>query len=365
MVRKVVDRDHTSTSSRHQYERVVEDQSDVYFVAEAGVNHNGDIDMARDLVDAAADSGADAVKFQTFRADRLVTPEADRADYQQERTDDESQYQMLERYELDCEAHERLQAYCRERDITFLSTPFDAESADLLDELNVPLVKLGSGELNNTPLLEHVAGFGRPMIVSTGMGTLEEVRDAAATIREVAPELHVAFLHCVSAYPTPTEDVNLRAMDTLAEVVDGPVGFSDHTTDVETPALAVAAGADIVEKHFTLDSTLPGPDHEASLEPDELDRAVSLARTAAQARGSGEKQPTEAEQENVHTIRKSIHAATDIAEGERFTEDNLAILRPASGLAPTEYESVLGERATAPLEAGDPITGDTVEGPVQ
>ncbi|MBX0288256.1 N-acetylneuraminate synthase [Haloarcula salinisoli] len=330
--------------------------SDIYVIAEAGVNHNGDMELARQLVDAAADAGADAVKFQTFRADRLVTPTAEQAEYQTEQTETESQYEMLKRYELTREAHEELQSYCDERDITFLSTPFDPESADMLDDLEVPLVKLGSGELDNHPLLRHVAEFGRPMVVSTGMGTLEEVRQAREVIRATDPDADLAFLHCTSCYPADIQDVNLRAMKTMVDELDVPVGYSDHTTSVEMPAMAVAAGADIVEKHFTVDRSLPGPDHEASLEPDELDRAITLARTAATARGSGVKEPTEAELENRHHIRKSLHAATDIDAGEVLTAETVSVLRPTDGLSPTSYDDVLGVEVTAPLGAGDPIT---------
>ena len=340
---------------RHYRESVADDTA-VYVVAEAGVNHNGDMALARELVDAAAEAGADAVKFQTFRADRLVTPSAAQADYQTEQTETESQYEMLQRYELSREAHEELQRYCRERGITFLSTPFDPTSADLLDDLDVPLMKLGSGELTNHPLLRHVAEFGRPMILSTGMGTLAEVERAHAVIRETAPDADLAVLHCTSCYPAATEDVNLRAMGTLADAVDAPVGYSDHTTSVEMPSMAVAAGADVVEKHFTVDRSLPGPDHEASLEPDELDRAVSLARTAATARGTGEKEPTAAELDNKHHIRKSLHAARDIAAGEELTAADVSVLRPAEGLSPTRYRAVLGTPVTASLSAGDPIT---------
>jgi len=336
------------------------DPTSVYVIAEAGVNHNGDMDLARELVDAAVAAGADAVKFQTFRADRLVTPDAAQADYQTEQTETESQYEMLERYELSRAAHEDLQSYCQEQGITFLSTPFDPESADLLDDLGVPIIKLGSGELDNHPLLKHVAGLGRPIVLSTGMGTLEEVRRAREVIRAANPDVDLAVLHCTSCYPAAVEDVNLRAMGTLADELDTPVGYSDHTTAVETPAMAVAAGADIVEKHFTVDRSLPGPDHEASLEPDELDRAVTLARTAATARGSAVKEPTDAELENRAHIRKSLHAARDIPAGTPLAADDVRVLRPTDGLAPPHYDDVLGVELARDLEAGEPITPDTL-----
>lgn len=354
--------DQNEQGALERYARAVSDPTSVYFVAEAGVNHNGDVELAEDLVDVAAESGADAVKFQTFRADRLVTRTAPQAGYQRETAEADSQFEMLQRYELDRAAHEHLQAYCTERNLSFLSTPFDRESADLLDALDVPLVKLGSGELDNHPLLGHVAALGRPMIVSTGMGTMDEVHEALEVIRSVDPDADVAFLHCVSAYPTAVDDVNLRAMETMAAELPVPVGYSDHTQSVELPGFAVAAGANIVEKHFTLDNTLPGPDHRMSLEPDELARAVSLARTAATARGEATKRPTDPEPANRRHIRKGLHAAAPIAAGDEFTADNVAILRPAEGLAPPAYDDLLGQRAATDLEPGDPITEDTTEG---
>jgi N-acetylneuraminate synthase/N,N'-diacetyllegionaminate synthase len=332
---------------------------DVYVIAEAGVNHDGDVEQAHTLVDAAADAGADAVKFQTFAADRLVAPNAPKAAYQEETDDADSQYEMLRRLELPTSAHRRLIAHCEERGIQFLSTPFDARSADLLDELDRPAIKIGSGELDNLPLLRHVAGFGRPMLVSTGMGTLTEVETALDVIRDAgAPP--VALFHCTSAYPAPLAEANLRAIRTMDEAFDVPVGYSDHTTAVETPAFAAAAGARLVEKHFTLDRTLPGPDHAASLEPDELDRAVSLVRDATTALGSGEKAPTATELSNRDVIRKSLHVTTAVREGERFTESNVSVVRPADGLPPADLDRVLGERAATDLDAGDPVTADAV-----
>lgn len=334
----------------------IEDSQSVFFIAEAGVNHDGDVDRAKELVEVAAAAGADAVKFQTFVADRLVTERAPRAEYQKRTTDVGSQYELLKRYELDPETHRTLQTVCRDRGILFLSTPFDPESADLLYDLDVPAIKLGSGELTNLPLLAHVASFGKPMVVSTGMGTMAEVEDAYAAIRSVDEDTDVTFLHCTSSYPTDLSEVNLRAMETMREELSVPVGYSDHTTAVETPAFATAAGAAIVEKHFTMDSSLPGPDHEASLEPDELERAVTLARRAAIARGSETKEPTHSERENIRSIRKSLHATAPIAPGDEFGERNVGIKRPATGLPPTELEAVLGKRAAVALEPGDPIT---------
>jgi len=334
---------------------------DPYFIAEAGVNHNGDLEMAEDLVRVAADAGADAVKFQTFSADRLVTTDATKADYQTDPDDDETQYEMLQRFELDRAAHERLVEFAREQGITLLSTPFDDESADLLADLGLPAIKIGSGELDNHPFLEHVAGLGRPMVVSTGMGTMAEVHAARDAIRSVDADLDVAFLHCTSAYPCPVEDVNLRAMERMAERLEEPVGYSDHTTLPEMPGFAVAAGACIVEKHFTLDSTLPGPDHEASLEPDELARAVELASVAARARGRAGKRPTESESANIDTVRKSLHAARSLEAGTVIEADDLDVLRPADGLSPTRFHDVTGLTLTRDVNAGNAITGDDLD----
>jgi N-acetylneuraminate synthase/N,N'-diacetyllegionaminate synthase len=332
------------------------DDDTVYFIAEAGVNHNGDLGIAERLVDAAADAGADAVKFQTFTADRLVTPSAQTVDYQEETTGEETQLEMLEQYELDETAHERLVDYCDERDITFLSTPFDRESATLLDDLGLPAIKIGSGELDNLPLLEYVAELGRPMIVSTGMGTLSEVRTAYDAIRSGDEQLPLVLLHCTSVYPARMDEVNLRAMQTLDDEFPVPIGYSDHTTAVETPGFAVAAGATFVEKHFTLDRTLPGPDHEASLEPDELADAVSIAIEAARAKGSADKEPAERELENRSVIRKSLHAATAVDAGDELTEENVGIVRPADGLPPADRQRVLGTKVTKPLRPGEAIT---------
>lgn len=330
------------------------------FIAEAGINHNGDIDMAEDMVRAAADAGADAVKFQTFSADRLVTRTAETAAYQQESGESEVQYEMLQRYEMDRDAHERLQAVCRERDVTFLSTPFDAQSADMLADIGVPAFKIGSGELDNHPLLEHVAGFGRPMIVSTGMGTMDEVLAARDIIRAVDSSIELVFLHCTSAYPCEAPDVNLRAMETMDERLEESIGFSDHTVRPETAALAVAAGARVVEKHFTLDKTLPGPDHQASLEPDELKASVGLVEFATIARGNPTKQPTVAELTNKPAIRKSLHAAVDIPEGTVLSEEHVEIIRPGDGLSPKHYRALLGSTTNRDLVSGDSITADVV-----
>lgn len=332
-----------------------------FFIAEAGVNHNGKLDMAKDLVDVAVRAGADAVKFQTFSAERLVTPNASKADYQTETTGEGSQYEMLKQYELDREAHETLLEYCEESGIMFFSTPFDRESATMLKNLGVNAIKLGSGELDNVPLIKHVAEFGLPMIVSTGMGILDEVTEAYEAILSVDSDPDVAFLHCTSSYPCSVDDVHLRAMQTMKKELGTPIGYSDHTTLPETPALAVAAGACVLEKHFTLDSTLPGPDHEASLEPAELEQAVNLARTASRTLGTHKKEPTSSELENRKNTRKSLHAATDISRDTTIKEEHIEIIRPADGLSPRQYDTIIGMKTSCDIDKDEPITRSVLQ----
>ena len=334
-------------------------QKNTFVIAEAGINHNGSISMARELIDAAADANADAVKFQSFVTEELVTASAPKAEYQAD-AEGKSQREMLEEYELTSEQQAELQQYCSEQDITFLSTPFESRSLKLLDELDVPAIKVGSGELTNLPFLEEIASVGRPMLVSTGMSTIEEVAAAVDCIQQVNPNLPLALLHCVSAYPAEIEWVNLRAMETMRERFGCPVGFSDHTMHVETPGLAAAAGASLVEKHLTLDRSLPGPDHEASLEPDELKRAIEIVRNADRALGSADKQPVQAEEETAFVARKSLHAARQIEAAEPLTKDDIEITRPADGLKPAAYERVLGRKLAEPLKPGEPITDESL-----
>ena len=331
-----------------------------FFIAEAGVNHNGELEIAKELVDVAVQAGADAVKFQTFSADRLVTPGASKAEYQTETTGEGSQYEMLKRYELNREAHEVLFEYCKEEEIMFLSTPFDRESATMLKELGVDAIKLGSGELNNIPLIKHVAEFGLPLIVSTGMGTMKEVIEAYDAIHSVNPDPDVVFLHCTSAYPCSIDDVHLRAMQTMEEEIESPVGYSDHTTLPETPALAAVAGACVIEKHFTLDSSLPGPDHEASLEPDELEQAIELAEIASRALGAPDKEPTAEELDNLQNTRKGLHTARCIPEATKIEEKHIDVIRPAEGLSPRHYETILGSKTSRNIKKGEPITVEDV-----
>lgn len=333
---------------------------DPFFIAEAGVNHNGSLDKAKDLIDVAAGAGADAVKFQTFSTDRLVTRETSTSPYQQESTGEDDQYEMLKRYELDRADHRSLLKYCSDRSITFLSTPFDPQSAEMLEELGISAIKIGSGELDNHPLLAHVAKIGLPMIVSTGMGTLDEVTAAYEVIHDANPSVDSVFLHCTSSYPASLEDVNLRAMQTMDQGLPVAVGYSDHTTVTTVPALATAAGASVLEKHFTLDRSLPGPDHETSLEPNELSETIELVEMATTVRGAPEKQPVDAELDNRAIARKSIHAAVDIPSGTTLTDSHLEILRPADGISPREYEVVIGSETIDAIKEGDPILQSSI-----
>jgi N-acetylneuraminate synthase/N,N'-diacetyllegionaminate synthase len=330
-----------------------------FVIAEVGINHNGDIEMAKSLINAAVDAGADAVKFQSFIVEELVTASAPKAEYQ-EGSAGESQQEMLEPYELTPEQHRELQSYCEKHGITFLSTPFDSKSLSLLDDLDVPAIKVGSGELTNTPFLREIAKMGRPMIVSTGMSTMDEVEAAVETIYDANTDVPLALLHCVSLYPTNIDLANLRAMQTMDYRFDVPIGFSDHTTQVETLGLAVAMGATIVEKHLTLDRSLPGPDHESSLEPGELYRAIDIVRNAERAKGSPEKEPVGDEMDTAFIARKSLHATTDIEAGTTLTAEHIEITRPVNGLQPEQYKDIIGQRLTESLAAGDPITEEII-----
>lgn len=327
-----------------------------FIIAEAGVNHNGDITVAHRLVDVAAESGADAIKFQTFLADRLVTSVAPKADYQLQTTDAaESQYDMLKRLELSEQAHRELITHCSEKRIIFLSTPFDEESADLLDALNVPAFKIPSGEITNLPFLDHVARKARPMIVSTGMASLGEVESAVRVITSTG-NTQIILLHCVSNYPAEPADINLRAMQTMAQAFGVPVGFSDHTLGIEIALAAVALGAAVIEKHFTLDRSLPGPDHQASLEPDELKAMVHGIRNITFALGDGRKQPVPSEANTAAVARKSVIARRAIPQGVTLSENDLAILRPGSGLPPMMLPYLLGRITRVDITQGTLIT---------
>lgn len=326
-----------------------------FIIAEAGVNHNGDVELAKRLVDVAVGAGADAVKFQTFKAERLVTPKAPKAEYQLQTTDTaESQYEMLRRLELSVEAHRDLMVYCREKNILFMSTPFDKESADLLEELGVAVFKIPSGEITNLPLLAHIARKGKPMLVSTGMSYLGEVETAVHTI-EQAGNQDLVLLHCVSNYPAEPADVNLRAMQTMATAFDVPVGYSDHTPGIQVALAAVAMGACVIEKHFTLDRNLPGPDHRASLEPGELAELVQGIRTVEAALGQGRKEPAPSEANTAAVARKSLVAARDIPSGTVLTEEMIAIKRPGTGLPSVMHPYIVGRTLRVDVQLGDII----------
>ncbi|GMV41774.1 MAG: sialic acid synthase [Myxococcales bacterium] len=329
-----------------------------FVIAEAGVNHDGDLQRAHALVDVAADAGADAVKFQTFRTDRLVTASAPKAAYQREATGaHESQAVMLRRLELSPEAHVELQRHCEDRGILFLSTPFDEESLELLVGLGVPAIKVGSGEVTNHPFLRRVARTGLPVLLSTGMSTLGEAEAAVQVIRG-AGTTDLALFHCVSSYPAPPEETNLRAMETLAVAFGVPVGLSDHTQGTAVSLAAVALGASLLEKHFTLDRTLPGPDHRASLEPAELVALVQGARTIEVALGHGRKEPVPAELDTRLVARRSLVLAADASAGAEVTEAMLTALRPATGISPADERLVLGRRLRRAVRAGELLQWD-------
>jgi len=316
-------------------------------IAEAGVNHNGDLELACQLVEVAAASGADFVKFQTFSADRLVTADAAKAAYQQVATPaTETQYEMIKRLELSAAAHQVLIDECRHYGIGFLSTGFDIESVDFLASLGIELFKIPSGEITNLPYLRHVGLKGQPVILSTGMSGLGDIEAAINVLEDGGTTREqITLLHCNTEYPTPMEDVNLRAMHSLREAFGVAVGYSDHTLGIEVPIAAVALGASVIEKHFTLDRTMSGPDHAASLEPEELKSMVCAIRNIERALGSGVKRPTASETKNRAVARKSIVAACFIRAGEMFTERNLAIKRPGTGVTPMRWDEVVGRQA--------------------
>jgi len=316
-------------------------------IAEAGVNHNGDLALARQLIDVAAEAGADLVKFQTFSADRLVTTHAGKADYQTRTTDaGESQHTMIRRLELTRDMHEALSAHCNTRGIQFFSTGFDSESIDLLVELGLDRFKIPSGEITNLPYLRHVGHYGKRVILSTGMATLGEIEAALEVLEQAGtPRDRITVLHCNTEYPTPMADVNLRAMLTIRDAFGVAVGYSDHTSGIEVAIAAVALGATVIEKHFTLDRNLPGPDHKASLEPDEFKAMVAAIRNIEKALGDGIKRSSASEAKNKPIARRSLVAASAIRAGEVFSETNLTVKRPGTGLSPMRWEEVLGRKA--------------------
>lgn len=323
-------------------------------IAEAGVNHNGDIDIARKLVRSAKECGADVVKFQTFRVDGVVSKYADMAEYQKRNLGiEESQKEMLSKLALAYDDFITLSDFCRETDIRFLSTPFDTESIHFLDKLQ-DVWKIPSGEITNLPYLVEIAKTNKKVIMSTGMSTLEEVEAAMEVLRTNGAG-EITLLHCTTNYPSDMGDVNLRAMLTLKDRFRCPVGYSDHTRGIEVPIAAVAMGAEVIEKHFTLDRTMEGPDHKASLEPHELKAMVEAIRNIEAALGDGNKRPSGAEIANIKIARKSIIAARDIKAGEIFTEENITTKRPGSGISPMRWNEVIGNRAGRDFKADELI----------
>ena len=332
--------------------------SKVIIIAEAGVNHNGSIDIAKKLIDAAADAGVDYVKFQTFKADKLVTKSASRANYQDSNTGDkDSQYEMLKKLEISEEMHQDLIHYCESKNIKFLSTAFDLESLTFLKTLGLKLAKIPSGEITNLPYLRAMAKLFPEIILSTGMANMDEIKSAFRVLTENGTKQeNIAILHCNTEYPTPMEDVNLNAMLDIQKQLNTKIGYSDHTLGIEVPIAAVALGAKVIEKHFTLDRNLPGPDHKASLESGELKAMVTAIRNVEKAiSGSGIKEESLSEKKNKPIARKSIIASQNIKKGEVFSEKNISIKRPGTGINPMRWDEILGQEAIKDFQEDDLI----------
>lgn len=330
----------------------------VLIIAEAGVNHNGSMKIAKQLVDAAVEAGVDIIKFQTFKAEKLVSKTAKQAEYQKKNigNGNDSQYEMLKKLELSEENHEELIAYCKKKGIRFWSTAFDFESMDYLHSLELDLWKIPSGEITNYPFIRKIASYGEDVIMSTGMCDTKDIQNAMdVLLRYGIRKEQITLLHCNTQYPTPYQDVNLNAMASIKRNFDVQVGYSDHTSGIEVPIAAVALGAKVIEKHFTLDRNLPGPDHKASLEPHELKEMVCAIRHIEQALGDGIKRVSDSEKANISVARKSIVAACPIKKGERLTEDNLTVKRPGSGLSPMLWNEVVGTFAIKDYEEEDLI----------
>ena len=328
-----------------------------FIIAEAGINHNGSLDIALQMVDVAAAAGADAVKFQTFKAEKVIAVHAPKANYQRETTDSgESQLEMVRKLELDETAHIRLLTRCQEKGIQFLSTPFGLDSIDLLVRLGLNIFKIPSGEITNLPYLRKLGALNKQIILSTGMANLGEIEDALGVLTDSGTPLeNIIVLHCNTEYPTPFEDVNLRAMQTIGHAFGVTTGYSDHTPGIEVAIAAVAMGAVVIEKHFTLDRNLPGPDHKASLEPDELKAMVLAIRNIEKALGNGIKRPSPSEAKNKTIARKSLVANQPIKIGERFSADNITAKRPGAGISPMRWDEVLGQVAQKDYEKDEPI----------
>jgi N,N'-diacetyllegionaminate synthase len=317
----------------------------VFIIAEAGVNHNGNLDLAKKLVDAAKDAGADCVKFQTYVSKNIVSKNAVKAEYQKMQTEPgESQYDMLKKLELSFDEFVELNQYCKSKDIEFMSTAFDFDSIDFLNSLEMGTWKVPSGEITNLPYLIKIAKLNKPVILSTGMSTMDDIRNAIQALKDNGSG-ELIILHCTTEYPTPFEDVNLKAMNAIKEQFEVMVGYSDHTRGIEVPIAAVALGAIVIEKHFTLDRNMEGPDHKASLEPNELKAMVDAIRHIEVSLGDGTKQLAESEKKNITVVRKSIVAKHNIKKGEVLTENNLTVKRPGSGISPMKWYEVIGTKA--------------------
>lgn len=318
----------------------------VLIIAEAGVNHNGNIDIAYKLIDEAKKSGADIIKFQTFKTESVISKFAEKAKYQKNTTNShESQFEMVKKLELDFEEFLKLKEYCNKMDIEFLSTPFDFGSIDFLNNLGISFWKIPSGEITNLPYLEKIGETKKSVIMSTGMANMNEIEKAIDVLKSKGTD-DISILHCNTEYPTPFEDVNLKAMNSIKERFNCKVGYSDHTKGIEVPIAAVAMGAKVIEKHFTLDRNMEGPDHRASLEPDELKKMVDSIRNIEKALGDGIKEPSKSEIKNIEIARKSIVALKNIKKGDVFTEENITTKRPGSGISPMKWYEVLGKKAT-------------------
>ncbi len=329
----------------------------VFIIAEAGVNHNGSIELACQLIDVAVESGADAIKFQTFKTENLVSKNAQKAEYQKQTTgESESQFDMIKKLELDIDAHKKLIKYCNDQNIMFLSTPFDHDSIDLLNELGLKIFKIPSGEITNLPYLRYIGSLNKNIILSTGMSNLQEVGDALTVLINAGTSKEcITVLHANTMYPTPVEDVNLNAMLTIQEEFGVAVGYSDHTLGIEVDIAATALGASIIEKHFTLDKTMEGPDHKSSLEPEELKAMVGAIRNIEKALGSSEKKPSPSETVNIDVVRKSIVAKTNINKGDILDENNLCVKRPGSGVSPMKWDEVIGTISSKDYNADELI----------
>ncbi|MBI5789055.1 MAG: N-acetylneuraminate synthase [Candidatus Schekmanbacteria bacterium] len=329
----------------------------IFIIAEAGVNHNGDLAIAKEMIRVAAQTGADAIKFQTFKTDQLVSKTASKADYQKKNSQrNEFQYEMLKKLELDINAHKELLKLCREKNIAFLSTPFDLESIDLLNNLGLEIFKIPSGEITDFPYLKKIGGLQKKIILSTGMADLSEIKAALNVLTESGTAKdNITILHCNTEYPTPVEDVNLLAMNTIREAFGVNGGYSDHTPGIEISIAAAALGAVVIEKHFTLDRNMEGPDHKASLEPVELKAMVSAIRNIEKALGDGVKKPSPSELKNIPIARKSIVAIRDIKRGEKFSENNIGTKRPGTGLSPMKWNSVLNQTAKRDFKTDEAI----------